>query len=419
MTVLDDWTYYMKEISDVDDAFIEASGLYLISTFCGRRYQILVLSDISARDQPTTQGRLLNLWFIFLAKSRIGRKTTIINKVKDIVYDVDERLILPVDFTPHSITTQLLNQYDPNTEQTIATWINDECSGFFEQLGKKESYMTTADTTLSQIYDGNDHWIKTHARGDEKIKNPYLTILVASTPDTCKFFTDSMIGQGFFNRFIPILLDKYPQYRPASFHGLSIDSRIRLKYIKEWLRMLYKKSELTILKPNTEAIQIWNQYDKKVYDYIMTHDLGVSESFYGNLPNTALKIAGLYRISRLETITEELGIEIEAQDVQKAITYVDKMWIWFKQLTHRRFDISPQRISTIEGYINKLTEILERNSGHLPRWKLLNKMKMLAQTFDNIINTMLQTGLLFWVRTETGGIEYYLPEAFREYKKQH
>src|SRR5579862_7136547 len=89
----------MREISDISVDFTEATAHYLLSTFAGRNFYANVLSDISF-GKTQMSDRYLNVWYILMAKSRIGRKSSgVTNKCEDIVNDIKPDLLLANRFS--------------------------------------------------------------------------------------------------------------------------------------------------------------------------------------------------------------------------------------------------------------------------------------------------------------------------------
>jgi len=335
----------LKGITDAPTEFQEAGALYLVSTAVGRRWQYFSMPEVPIfSDEEATGGKILNLWFILLGKSRITRKSTgVFNKVEGAVDCLNRDLKLPNAFSPEYLIKVMAEKKDKVLGETPCTWINDDCSGFFEALNKKESYMITADTFLCRSYDGKDYYRGTIARGPEYIPKPYITIFLASTTEYLPSqLKDRFIRQGFLNRFI-FVPAKRKQRKPLRTKPLTEEERKKVKYIKEFLSALYNKDSLTLLAMKGEARKLYDEFEAKVENKIEEEDLGISEGYYGNLPNFVIRLACLYRIARMKPSEiknyREPILLVEREDVERAIKYTEKAWKNFELVLKMRSQV--------------------------------------------------------------------------------
>jgi len=127
---------------------------------------------------------LLNLFTFIIAETRIGRKSTAIQKADEAIENTDSNLKIAQAFTPEYFLKELANktvQSSRGFAQTNATWLNDEVSFLFDQLAKERSYMAGMDAILSKVHDGRDVTRGSIGRSKEEILNPYFTACIAST----------------------------------------------------------------------------------------------------------------------------------------------------------------------------------------------------------------------------------------------
>lgn len=335
---------YVKLLSAITDApeeFQEAAALFLISTAVGRRWIFKSLPDTAIfGDNAGTTGKLLNLWFIIIGKSRITRKSSgVISHVEEISKKVfGEKRIISEAFTPESLIKELSEKSEPFGTQKLETtcyWISDEIAWFFQHLKKRNSYMKAADAFLSKIYDGNTYRRTTIGRGKEIIWNPYLTCLLASTDYLPTLFDELQIRLGFMNRFIYVVAERKKR-KPLRTEPLTEEEKKETHDVEDFLKALTQRTSVTMMEMTSEAKQVYDSFEEEIEKRIETEDLGIKERYCGQLPNLAIRLSCLYRFSRMRP--EEIRkysnpvLTVEKQDVEKAIDYATKTWAWFEKV---------------------------------------------------------------------------------------
>jgi len=311
------YKHYMDGLTDACEPFKEAAALFLISTLCRWNFAIWEHNNLSGVDSVETIP--LNVWFAFIGKSRIARKSTIIKPLRKLLWKITEKreitrnygktkrsktvnAVLPDMFTPEALISTLFDRcWDRRTakggyigKKTHATWINDEVSGFFTKLHKQDYQAGTAEA-LSNLYDCPDYYFhETMKRGEESVQNPYLTLMIASTFTLPKLFTPFQLEQGFLNRMFYILDDQDREFERKQV----TESGDRWNRIEGWLQALYDckpERQIYLILLNKEFMK----FDKRVFKYIAKEELGVLEGYFSQLPILVQKLAGLYCISRL------------------------------------------------------------------------------------------------------------------------
>lgn len=283
---------------------------------------------------------------------------------------------LPKSFTPEALIKEMsrATERTPNGLETHCYWIKDEIAGFFKQLKRKESYMTEADDILSSVYDGTTTSRGTITRGMEIVKNPYLTCLLASTDYLPALFDELQLRLGFLNRFI-FVIGKRKQRKEIRTEDLSIEEESRNEEIKKFLQAIANKTTVTTLEMSDEAKQIYNNFEKQIDDKIDQEDLGVKEGYYGQLPNLVIRLSCLYRMSQLSA--QEVGnpnlatLIVEKQDVERAITYVGKVWEWFKAVIGIMNLVETKKLPKVEQAKPAILELLDDGKEH--HWRSIVK----------------------------------------------
>jgi len=323
-------------ITDAPEEFQEAAALFLISAAAGLKWVFRSIPETPIfTNKHQNRGKTLNLWIIIMGITRITRKSTgVISHVEDILKDIfGEQPFLSKDFTPEYLVKELANK--TLGFETYCIWIRDEISGFFEQLRRRDSYMTTADAVLSTIYDGFDYIKGTITRGKESILRPYLTCFLASTEFLPTLFQKLQIRLGFLNRFI-FVIGKRKARKPLRVRSLTESERSEAEHLKEFLKALINKRHTTVMTMSEDAKQRYDVFEMQIENRLETENLGIKEGYWGNLPNFTIRLSCLYRLSRM-TVEEirnhrEDTLSVDLQDVERAIEYVWKVWGWFEEV---------------------------------------------------------------------------------------
>jgi len=388
---------YMGLLHDITDApseFQEAAALFLVSTFVGKNFVFLSLPEAPLFNRSTTGGfggKNLNVWFVLIGKSRVSRKSTVVSRAEEIIDMIDASLKLPIDFTPQALVQVMKRMSDGKI--TRAGWVNDECSGFFEQL-RKTDFMVTADTVMSRMYDGRSYKRTTVGRGEERVDEPYLTILISSTEHLPGLFDVGRIRQGFLNRFIYV-----PGKRTRNLElrtNLTDDERQHAEGIVEWLRALFTTTQTYVMNMTTEAKNIYNDYEARVDKDIMSGQLGIKEGYRGNLPNFLVRISGLYRISRM-TLGDLLEynrpvVVIEKEDVERAMAYVEEAWVRFEEIiSMMRTSASSRMLLTEENKLEMVFRIIKDGENErATRTQVYKQANLISDDLDKVLGTLIR-----------------------------
>jgi hypothetical protein len=126
----------MRSRTDAPEEFQEAVAYFLISTFAGRRWLFKSLPDMpffsGGEEGSKPMGRLLNVWFKLLGKSRITRKTSTFSPAEEAIRELGKDLLLPHISTPEYLHTEMAKKVKGG--ECHCTWVTDECSGFYSML---------------------------------------------------------------------------------------------------------------------------------------------------------------------------------------------------------------------------------------------------------------------------------------------
>ena len=229
----------LAKITDAPEEFQEAAALFLLSIAVGLKWVFQSLPDTAIfSGENGITGKLLNLWFIIIGKSRITRKSSgVMRHVEEIVKKVfGEQLLISEAFTPEALIKEMSEKSVPSAIhgfETPCCWISDEIAWFFQHLRKRESYMASADAFLSKIYDGRTYDRGTIQRGKENIENPYFACFLASTDVLPTLFNELQIQLGFMNRFIYIIGER-KRRKPLRTQPLTLEETKEVHEIEDF-----------------------------------------------------------------------------------------------------------------------------------------------------------------------------------------
>ena len=386
---IDEYISLLNSITDAPHAFKKATALYLMSTAVGRRITLLSLPETRFFEAGLgVSGKLLNLWFVLIGKTRISRKSTVVGRAEEFIREIDSSVVLPQDFTPQSLISNLKDKTE--NDETRATWIHDEVSGFFELLNKGD-YMVSVDAVLSRIYDGRSYYRSTITRGDENVLNPYLTILVASTDSLPSLFSETMIRQGFLNRFI-YAVGTREDYRPIGQH-IDASTRSRAQKILTWLRTVRNSQTAITIVMSREATELFEEYELEVERKIQSGELDIEEGYQGNLPNMLSRFAALHRLARMagEDIDtfNSIFLIIEKRDMEWAINYANECWENFKKVIVMMKTYATSRVSNTDERVIERVFTIIRDHTPISRSHLYRRASLTSSKLEEVISTLI------------------------------
>lgn len=421
MNIEDFVEFYIKTMNMRTDAhrdYKEAMALYLISTLAMWKFKLLDMRELSVYDE-SLDYLPLNCWFMFIGRSRLARKSTVVNIGKKILDGItDERLVtntrikpkqsyqvnalLPDSFTPEALVGCLQDrcwEYFSGAgsigERTHATWVNDEVSSFWSKLAKQD-YMSGTPEILAKIYDCPRYYkASTQRRGQESVRYPYLTICTASTEVLPKFFDEIQLRQGFLNRYF-FIMDKKRKMERSKL--VNFDKR--MNSIRTWLTALYNvKAPITMIVLPKVQDKI-DKFEEGINDLIMNTDLGIEEGYVSNLPNYLRKLAGLFRISRISydklehyrSHPDTLGIEMEDYDRgMKTLNSIRKDFTKVLELSRVKYYQRP--VWTHESEMIKvwstISEIYIQNKNKwVSKTQIIRKTRMSGEDLARTLNDL-------------------------------
>ena len=433
---IDTWIKLVETTTDANTELIELAGLVLLSSLA-KNFGIFDITNADFEEDtvPTTK---LNLYALVIGEPGLSRKSTVFKKVEKVVLKVlGEQHLSGHKDTPEKLEERL-------AQEPHRIWIMDEFGVILEASMRKD-YMAGLTGLLQKLYDGTTFVVGTKTRGSITIKNPYFSILVATTVYSVdkKYINEDMFAHGLLSRFL-ILWDegtRQPVFRSERMKAslkAQLDTEIRNVYNKLLNKAeVIAKKEPTILQFNGEALKRIDEIEMKIYNIIKNTEDAIVKRYLSRFIDHLIKIAGLYRISRITMEDLEKPVLIvEETDVAKAYQFLDKYVLKsFKKLREYmkiKAKVKPREASAIKDNV-ELVKTIFRKQGEKVTLKVegkeieafkINRTKLTkafytatdglsSEELDKALSQLIDMGELIAVPERVGGrgrppITYYL-----------
>ena len=402
------WVETLDNYTDANRPLKEAAGLFVLSSLIGHNAVIPLSTDIkpfteAVKADLTSIGKRLNVWFLIIGRTRVSRKTTVLGLAEDYL-----RNVLGHDYIASTIATPeaLLDEVAEN--KTVfgchKAWIMDEFALILSACRSKD-YMADLTDIMQKLYDGRTFSRRTRSKGKLLINNPYFTVLTSTTPYVIKsrLVTETMFIHGFLGRFM-LLWDE------GTANPVPLGERIRMqvddsnvKSLMEWGSKIKNFNEVVILHLSDEARQRLNEIDEKGINVAKTINNEIITSWLGNLTEHIVKVAGLYRLSRLESLKEDVIIELE--DFKRAEKFMSQVIKSVRRISEEVMKSRMYRakeLTQIDDYVELVRSIvLKKGRQEGERWVIerstlcaawYNKTRSACTELDKIIKAMADMG---------------------------
>lgn len=142
MSVIEAFKEVLSNHTDVPDLLKEIAVLTAISGVVGKRALIFYEPKVkvftsSTKSDVQPSGMYLNIYTMVIGESRVTRKSTVLNFLKDLIEAVNGDLLIAQIFTPEALLEELREKERLLTKQGVskevqAIWLVDEAARFFE-----------------------------------------------------------------------------------------------------------------------------------------------------------------------------------------------------------------------------------------------------------------------------------------------
>jgi len=364
ISIFVDWC---SGLTDGYTDYMIVGALWLISSLCNARVEVRLKQEIV---RP-------NLFITMFGRSTTSRKTTIVNKTREIYKSVTCELLPNEDFSIEGY----LESLSKNPQQHH---VRDEVAGFLAKIHKQ--YNEGFNELECALYDGQDFKKTLASKGNKEpkvfdIKSPYVTKLYATTPDNyLKYMNieDFICGREFRTLFVFPLYSK--QKMPLALENFEDQIRCDNVCLRAINILSFVKNGL-LFDFEPEALEFYSKVTSDLEDWADKTENDIISSAVGRSQIHILKLAMIIELGKdpiSSTITKE-SIEIAFNMVQ---SYFLPTLIDLVEMMH-------EDIKT--NMVEKVVSILRRLGGTAQHTKLLHDSKLKSTDFNEVITTLIQS----------------------------
>ena len=385
-TFVDRYIDWAAGLSDASKQYHQAGGFIVLSSIlCG---SIML---------PTSYGNIIpNLWFMILADTTLTRKSTAMDIATDLLESVSPDAIMATDGTLEGLMTILAGR-----AKQPSLFLRDEFSGLLDSMLKKD-YMAGMPEMLTKLYDGR--MMKRVLKKEVfEIHDPRLIIFAGGIKNRIvSQLTFDHVSSGFLPRFIFITAEsditKVRPLGPPEF----VMNKERDLLIEELTEMYkhYQAPQPMSIGETSMSLEIPKSFDARLtreawlrYNALETKltQLGMRSEMPDvftpvgdRLAKSILKAAILIAASR----QRQDYVEVTLEDVLVAIRYGEAWRTYSDEI------IKNVGRSQHEKLIQDIERHIRRSPDGMPRSKILRVFKLTARQGRDIIDTMIDRGLI-------------------------
>jgi hypothetical protein len=328
-----------------------------------------------------------NVWCFFLGLSSVSRRTTSIKLAKRIL-DQNEIVTceMPKSFTPESLVEIL-------DETPRAYLIKDEAAQMLVAL--KRNYMSDLRYVLCDLYDGEDYsrrlrTAKNKGKTNFVIKHPYITMVMATTPDTFEKTSDvENLTSGWFYRYLWFYPNHQKEvrimkmYNPDAIHE---EVNLRKRLLDSWIVFNAHSDDPIKFHLTPEAMDEYNEWCVSNNEMLAKLSDDPKLSMFARLQIHTLKLAILFTIGRFGALEEmDAGnITIKNEHLREAIRVVET---YFMPVAWKIYEMV--ELAESENDQKKILSALKQRGGKISRRMLMRKVRMKSKDLDDAIHQLV------------------------------
>lgn len=320
-----------------------------------------------------------NMWVVLVAPQGVGHKTVAIKTAQRIIQQADISLpIISAKITPEALVktlsavdTEIVNNRIRIIQKDAVGVIISSEFGVF--LGK-QNYNSGMVALLTDLYDCPDEWSsETIHRGKDKLRNVFITLLAASTPDwMSSMLPDDIFMGGFMSRLL-VVPQPIGWNKKVAFPNIQAS----LADIIDILQSIANLPEMTVILSERAKV-----FFTEWYESMNIEQMDVMTAYYSRKQEHLLKLAMIFELSNGEPFYE---ISLES------------MKMAFNVLSELEKDLRPTLEYIASTQKTKLLKIIEhhiKTHGELSESSLLEYVRPFLKApndFDIAINLLART----------------------------
>jgi hypothetical protein len=371
----------------------EISDAYCDFWLAGALVQLAVVSDKKIRVELRQGTLYANVYISINGKSSLARKSTVAQKVEDILIIIRPSLLserVPTEFSPEAFTEHM-------DKFQHAPWIRDEAAGVLSLM--KRDYMKGFKDCMTSLYDCKpyDRKLRTSQRKAEKttfnVHDPFLNLFWATTD--ASFAANTELNDtlsGFLARFLFF----FPQGKKLKFmplqEGNEAISAMETVVIDQ-LRTIVAKidsMERTVLHIAPDAAAYWEKWQKTREDEATATNDGASMQIFSRMNPTVIKLAMLFELAQPGF---DASHPIRREFVVEACRLIDDYLI---PTAKAMYDLVGSNVE--KNYIDQIMGHLRNHEGKATKNEILRAVRIKSKDFSEYVSTMIECHM---VRLET------------------
>jgi hypothetical protein len=319
-------------------------------------------------------------------------------------------LVLPSKFSVEALI-KFMNTH------TLGCIIRDEFTGLLKESAGKD-YLVDSLEFLSELYDGLIQKRSTIAHGVQELAHVYVTFITATTPYLYKVMKPDFYTQGTGNRiniemFHDSDIPEIPVNSEEYFKGRVFESQ-RDNFNEEVAQVLadMRHCPIKYIQPDEEAGRLWAEYKNDcnliAKRHYKSNAYDLHYSYLARSAETALKLSGLYAVSRKWNIITAEGYELQELIIMKADMEraIEKAKHHYQQfcLMLDAWRLRPDQpfVKTYEEQSSFILDQLESMSG-ITWTELRRRVKWDSVTWKEVLRYLHQSERIVVVQGESTG----------------
>jgi len=390
MGLIEDFIEYHSYFTDAPDLFAKLEAIFMIGSCMGNNFK-----------NPLNVEIKHNFFVFFIAPTSRMRKSTSIKRMMNILRAVDIPE-LPFEVTPESLIKSL-------KDKPHAIYVKDEFGSELAKMSRKNSYMSNFMDVACKLWEEYDTYTRnTVGEGDIIVDNPYFSMFLATTDDRFDTYArNDFVMSGFLPRFLMVFPDDRdrkpykPLYYPSqSTHNGRIDALETS--IKHFLSELYLNEESISLR--IDNVDHLNTLIQQLESANVSPTLA---ALYNKLSNYIIKVADVLKISDMTPATIRAAPEIivEQEYVEKAYSLIRAIISKYRFIFENRIEWRNSELTTKRVLDYVIKQCQDMTELKLTKYDIQSASKSDAQTFTEVMDTLLQSGYIIEVVVEMLGTQ--------------
>jgi hypothetical protein len=320
-------------------------------------------------------------------------------------------LVLPSKFSVEALIKFM-------STHTLGCIIRDEFTGLLKESAGKD-YLVDSLEFLSELYDGLIQKRSTIKHGTQELAHVYVTFITATTPYLYKVMKPDFYTQGTGNRInIEMFKDSdIPETKINAdeyFKGCVFESQ-RDSFNDEVAQILANMRHCSIkyIQPDEEAGKLWVEYKMQcnliAKKHYKTNAYDLHYSYLARSAETALKLSGLYAMSRKWNIITAEGYELQEliimkTDMERAIEKAKHHYEQFcLMLDAWRLRPDQAIVRTYEEQSSFILDQLYSNPTGVSWTEMRRRVKWDSVTWKEVLRYLHQSEKIVIVQGESSG----------------